>query len=78
MKYSVGLIAAMAAIGCNAQAFADLPECGVRLQYSIPGPIIVRASNGACIAESLCPGHARQGQRLELRLRRRGLPLPEP
>lgn len=35
MKYSVGIIAAMAAIGCNAQAFADLPECGVCLRIQI-------------------------------------------
>lgn len=29
MKYTVGLIAAVAAIGSNAQSFADLPDCGV-------------------------------------------------
>lgn len=29
MKYTIGLIAAVAAIGSSAQSFADLPECGV-------------------------------------------------
>lgn len=31
MKYTAGLIMAVAAIGSSAQSFADLPECGVCL-----------------------------------------------
>ena len=36
MKYSVGLLMAVAAIGANAQSFADLPQCGVRPCPPIP------------------------------------------